>query len=48
MRWSTIFLWIVTVLYACVSIFAFYEGSKGRALVFAGYTVANLGFILFE
>jgi hypothetical protein len=46
--WSTFFLWIVTALYACVSIFAMCEGNKGRAFIFAGYTLANLGLILFE
>lgn len=48
MNWSTIFLWIVTVLYACVAVMAFCEGNKGRAVVFAGYTLANLGFIMFD
>jgi hypothetical protein len=48
MKVSTLLLSIVTLLYVGVSIFAFKEGSYGKGVVFAGYTLANLGFILFE
>ena len=39
---------VVTLLYICVTIAAISEGSYGKAIVFAGYALANLGFILFD
>lgn len=48
MKVSTILLLIVTLLYCGVALFAFKEGSIGKGVVFAGYVLANLGFILFE
>jgi len=46
MRASNWLILITTVLYLGVSIASLYEGDKAKAVVFAGYALANLGFIL--
>lgn len=48
MTWSNAFIAIVTVLYAGVAVAALAEGNKAKAVVFAGYTLANVGFMLLE
>ena len=42
---STWLLIVVTLIYVCVSISHYWEGNNAGALVFFGYSVANLGFI---
>lgn len=48
MTLSNAIILIVTLLYGGVTVAAIAERNYGRAVVFGGYTLANVGFILFD
>lgn len=43
---SATLLWIVTLIYTAVSADLFVKGQWGSAIMFAGYSLANVGIIL--
>jgi hypothetical protein len=43
---SIVFLWIVTALYVMTSADLFVKGQYGAAIMFSGYSLANVGIIL--
>jgi len=40
-------IWLVTAIYACVSIDQFVKGNIGGGIMFSGYAWANAGILFF-
>lgn len=46
MNWARTLILMTTILYALTALASLWERNYKQALIFAGYTIANLGFLM--
>lgn len=47
MKASNFLLLLVTIAYALIALAALFENDRGKALMFAGYVIANIAILAF-